>query len=98
MHNIMKTTVGLAALAALTGCIENSGSSSGMPTQGEQACLQRTSAETNNGDVVLLRSRAVSGGTEVIVGVGPQRAQWRCVAFSSGGTSRPMSLANEGTL
>ncbi len=84
-------------IALLSGCVEDTGAT-GTPSAGEQACLQRTSIETNNGDVVLLSSRQVRDATEVIVGVGPQQARWRCYAYDSGGTSRPLSLTNEGTL
>lgn len=92
---ILGSAVGAAFL--LAGCVEDTGSSS-MPSSAEQSCLQSVTFETNNPDVVLLSSSRVVGGTEVIVGVGPQRAPWQCTAFDSGGTSRPMSLTNEGTL
>lgn len=97
MKRIIMAVTSLAAAGLLSGCIQETGVA-GMPSAAEQACLQRTSMETNNGDVVLLSSRAVAGGTEVIVGVGPQRARWQCTAYNGGGTSRPMSLTNEGYL
>ncbi len=97
-HNI-KFALGAAALVALAGCVEETGGSVGvMPGPAEQACLQRVSMETNNGDVVLLGSTFSEAGTEVIVGVGPQRARWQCIAYRDGSTTRPMSLTNEGFL
>lgn len=69
-----------------------------MPSSAEQVCLQRVSQETNNGDVMLLGSSFSQAGTEVIVGVGPQRTRWQCIAYADGTTSQPMSLTNEGTL
>ena len=60
----------------------------------EQACLRAVTTETNNPDVVLLSSSFSQAGTEVTVGVGPQRAPWKCIAYSDGSTSRPMSLRN----
>jgi hypothetical protein len=37
-------------------------------------------------------------GTEVIVGVGPQRARWRCIAYRDGSTAGVSSLTDEGAL
>ncbi|MDU8913596.1 SH3 domain-containing protein [Aestuariicoccus sp. MJ-SS9] len=58
----------------------------------EQACLRAVTVETNNPDVVLLSSSFSQAGTEVMVGVGPQRAPWQCIAYSDGSTTRPMSM------
>jgi hypothetical protein len=69
-----------------------------MPTEADHACLRAVTVETNNPDVVLLRSSFSQAGTEVIVGVGENRAQWPCIAYRNGTTSRPMSLADEGFL
>lgn len=68
------------------------------PTAAEQACLRDVSATTNNGDVQVLSSSFSQAGTEVIVGVGPQRARWSCIAYSDGSTAGIQSLTNEGTL
>ena len=92
------------ATAALTGCGSNpdqpssGGSSSAMPSKAEQACLRDVTRTTNNPDVVLLDSTFSQAGTEVIVGVGPQRARWRCIGYSDGTTGEIMSLTNEGRL
>lgn len=56
------------------------------------ACLTAVVGETNNNDVTVIETRATENGTEVIVGVGPQRARWSCTAFADGSTSRPMYL------
>jgi hypothetical protein len=97
MKTAIMTSTLFGAAVLLSGCVEDTGSA-GMPSSAEQTCLQRVTMETNNPDVVLLGSRAVSGGTEVTVGVGDQRAPWQCIAYSGGGTSRPMSMTNEGAL
>ena len=93
------------ATAALSGCGSNpeqpsySGmSSSAMPSEAEQACLREVTRTTNNPDVVLLDSTFSEAGTEVIVGVGPQRARWRCIGYSDGTTGEIMSLTHEGRL
>ncbi len=98
MTNKFKIVIGVAIVAALSGCVEDTGSASGAPSAAEQACLQRVSQETNNGDVVLLGSSFSQAGTEVIVGVGPENARWQCIAYSNGTTSQPMSLTDEGFL
>ena len=93
------------ATAALTGCGSNpdrssddASSSAGMPSKAEQACLRAVTRTTNNPDVVLLDSTFSQAGTEVIVGVGPQRARWRCIGYSDGTTGDIMSLTDEGRL
>ena len=94
-----------AALIALVGCTETTGdtrpsapASSRMPNAAEQACLRDVTRTTNNPDVVLLSSSYSEAGTEVIVGVGPQRARWRCIAYRDGSTAGIMSLTDEGAL
>ena len=105
MNNRMIRLSAIAlATAALTGCGSNpdqpssGGSSSAMPSKAEQACLRDVTRTTNNPDVVLLDSTFSQAGTEVIVGVGPQRARWRCIGYSDGTTGEIMSLTNEGRL
>ena len=90
-----------ASAALLSGCVEEtsgSGSSGEVPSVAEQACLRDVTGVTNNADVVLLGSTFSQAGTEVIVGVGPQRARWRCIGYSDGTTAGITSLTNEGTL
>lgn len=87
-----------AGVLGLAACVEGVGSRSGMPTSAERACLRNVTVQTNNPDVVLLGSNFSQAGTEVIVGVGEQRARWRCIAYSDGSTAGIMSLTNEGSL
>jgi hypothetical protein len=68
-----------------------------MPSTNEQACLAAVSRTTNNGDVILLDSATSEANDTVIVGVGPQRARWRCLA-KDGKVAEVMSLTNEGRL
>lgn len=99
MKRTFKAAALVLAAGTLSACVEDSGgSAAGMPSAAEQVCLQRVTQETNNPDVVLLGSSFSQAGTEVIVGVGPQRARWQCIAYSDGSTSQPMSLTNEGFL
>ncbi len=105
MNRIIKLSAIALATAALAGCGGNpdrpangGGSSSAMPDKAEQACLRDVTRTTNNPDVVLLGSSFSQAGTEVIVGVGPQRARWRCIGYSDGTTGGIMSLTDEGRL
>ena len=92
----------LAAPLALMACDDSmSGSGSAtavMPTAADQACLRDVTAATGNPDVVLLGSEFSEAGTLVRVGVGPDRAQWQCIAYSDGTTDGIMSLTDEGAL
>jgi hypothetical protein len=106
--------IGLAAVGVasfgLGGCTETTGGTRGasaapasapssrMPNAAEQACLRDVTSTTNNPDVVLLSSSFSEAGTEVIVGVGPQQARWRCIAYRDGSTAGIMSLTDEGAL
>jgi len=63
----------------------------------ERACELAVTRETNNGDVVTLSSEFSQANTEVIIGVGPQRAKWRCLV-SKGRVAEVMSLTDEGAL
>jgi hypothetical protein len=105
LNRVIKFSTIALATAVLAGCggnpdrpSDNSGSSSAMPSEAEQACLRDVTRTTNNPDVVLLDSSFSQAGTEVIVGVGPQRARWRCIGYSDGSTGGIMSLTDEGKM
>ncbi len=69
---------------------------SGSP-QDESACLAAVSRETKNRDVSVVSSEFSQANTEVVVGVGPNRAKWRCLV-SKGRVAEVMSLTDEGAL
>ena len=69
----------------------------GMPSKDEQACLQAVSMKTNNGDVTLLRTETSEANNLVVVGVGPDKAPWRCLV-SGGVVAEVMSMTGEGAL
>lgn len=90
-----------AAAAALAACdvdMAETSTAPGTPTQAERACLRDVTVQTNNPDVVLLSSEFSEAGTEVIVGVGEQRARWRCIGYADGTTAGIMSMTDEGFL
>jgi hypothetical protein len=92
-------TAALVAAAALAGCVEESSSTaSSSPSLAEQGCLRDVSRTTNNGDVAIMSSTFSEAGTQVIVGVGPERARWECIGYSDGTTAGIMSLTDEGSL
>ncbi len=64
-----------------------------MPTKNEQACLAAVSRETNNGDVILLGSEASQASDFVRIGVGAQRAPWKCLV-KDGKVAEVSSLGN----
>jgi hypothetical protein len=100
LENIMTRTMtfvlGATALVALSACVEET--STATPSLAEQMCLRDVSAATNNGDVVMLESNFSEAGTEVIVGVGPDRARWQCIGYADGTTAGIQSLVDEGSL
>lgn len=69
----------------------------GTPSKDEQACLQAVSTQTNNGDVTLLRTETSEANNAVYVGVGPKRAEWRCLV-KRGVVADVMSMTDEGAL
>lgn len=87
-----------AALAALAACVEDTGTAPAAPSLAEQGCLRDVARTTNNPEVAILESTFSQAGTEVIVGVGPDRARWQCIGYSDGKTAGIMSLTDEGAL
>ncbi len=71
--------------------------SDGMPSKDEQACLQAVSIKTNNGEVMVLSIETSEANNVVIVGVGPNRAPWRCLV-SKGVVAEVSSQTDEGRL
>jgi hypothetical protein len=92
---------GLAlVLASLGGCVETDTTTISplrtAPAADEAACLAAVAAKTNNTGVVL-ESITSEANNMVTIGVGPERAQWRCLV-NGGVVVDTMSLVNEGTL
>jgi hypothetical protein len=102
MRSTSKLVAGLFGLAALAACVEDTGGGTASvavtPSPAAQACLRDVTTTTNNGDVALLSENFSEAGTEVIVGVGPDRARWRCIGYADGTTAGIQSLTNEGFL
>jgi hypothetical protein len=99
-----------AAACLLAGCVSEdapgtadasaTAAAAGTPSLAEQGCLREVTATTGNGDVTVLGSEFSQAGTNVTVGVGPDRAPWSCIGYEDG-TVAPdsiVSLTNEGFL
>lgn len=91
---MIRSAIFVLAVAALAACApppkDNGGGAAAAPqtpNAAEQACLRDVTAETNNPDVVLLGSEFSEAGTLVRVGVGPERAPWKCIAYKDGTTA-----------
>ena len=109
MEYTVKVSSKIALLAMLgavaAGCSETTSPVSVTPAPSlrtgspsdERACELAVSRSTNNGDVITLSSDFSQANTEVIVGVGPDRARWRCLV-SRGIVAEVMSLTDEGAM
>lgn len=79
--------------SASTSGSSSSAPAAGTPSKDEQACLAATSRETNNGDVVLLSTETSEANNTVYIGVGPQRAKWKCLV-KNGRVAEVESMGN----
>lgn len=70
----------------------------GVPSKQEQACLAAVSRKSNNGDVTVLSSEFSQANSLVMIGVGPQRAPWRCLVSNSGVVAEVFFAGSEGAL
>lgn len=77
---------------------ERGSAPSGTPSDQEQACLAAVSRESNNGDVTVLSSEFSQANTVVMIGVGEQRAPWRCLVSNAGHVEEVSFAGSEGNL
>lgn len=100
MRRFAIASFSLAGALMVAACSETTSQSPAMRTGSatdEQACELAVTRQTNNPDVVTLSSQFSQANTEVIIGVGAERAKWRCLV-SGGRVAEVMSLTNEGAL
>lgn len=92
----------LLALAGLSGCVDDAASSGvAAPLRmasavDEAACVTAVGAKTNNSAVVM-SSTTSEANNMVIVGVGSEMAQWKCLV-NGGVVVETMSMVDEGFL
>lgn len=92
----------LAAFAALGAC-SSTESQTPPPANAlrtgnaadEAACDLAVAKETNNGETIVLSSEFSEANTIVIVGVGPNKAKWKCLV-KDGKVAEVSSLTDEG--
>jgi len=88
------------ALSACSETVANARSSAPSMRTGsaddESACLSAVASRTGN-SVAVMSSEFSQANTLVMVGVGPQRAPWRCLV-SDGVVAEVTSMTDEGAL
>lgn len=62
----------------------------------ESACLKAVGDQTGESDLAVLSSEFSEANSLVMVGVGPQRAPWRCLVSNDGVVAEITSMADEG--
>ena len=70
---------------------------SDLPPVVEQACLKAVAKQTNTADVEVIDSMTSEANNTVTVGVGPDRAPWKCLV-KNGKVAEVMSETDEGGL
>jgi hypothetical protein len=80
------------------GAMAGSQSSSDVSDAAQQACLSAVSNETNEGDVAVLSTEFSEANSMVMVGVGAQRAPWRCLVSNDGAVQEVSFSGSEGAL
>jgi hypothetical protein len=68
-----------------------------VPAKDKQACVRAVKKQTHNPKVVVVGAAGSEANNEVTLGVGPQKAPWRCLV-KRGKVSDVMSQTNEGAL
>ncbi len=92
----------------VSGCTTDSGQSGdsgplplmdqSVPEIARTACLREVRRITNNFDLTIIEMVYSEANSQVKVGVGPNRAPWRCLVSNSGVVADVMSLTDEGAL
>lgn len=108
MRHLVKLAGGILSSLMLTGCVEDVGSASApnpiFPNVGfspdvsnaaVSACSAAVDAQTD-GRVEAVGSEFSQAASVVYLVVGPQRAQWRCLAGNDGTVTDVMFVGDEG--
>ena len=72
--------------------------SSDVSDTAKSACLAAVTKETTVSDVAVLSSEFSEANSMVMVGVGPDRAPWKCLVSNDGVVSEVSSTVDEGAL
>lgn len=68
-----------------------------MPKSDQKACRKAVKRKTNNKDVTVLDATSSEANNMVTLGVGPDKAKWKCLV-KNGIVAEVMSLTDEGGL
>ncbi len=68
-----------------------------VPSRDRQACIKAVKKTTHNPKVVVIGAVSAEAANTVTLGVGPDRAPWRCIV-KRGKVSDVMSQTNEGAM
>ncbi|WP_424362615.1 hypothetical protein [Methylocystis parvus] len=68
-----------------------------VPAKDKQACVRAVKKQTHNPKVVVIGAVSSEANNTVTLGVGPEKAPWRCLV-KRGKVSDVMSQTNEGAL
>jgi hypothetical protein len=84
------------------GCHASEAKGTGQPSsdflsKDKQACLRAVRKQTNNPKVVVVSVEFSEANNSVTLGVGPQRAPWRCLV-KNGTVAEVTSLTDEGKM
>lgn len=101
MKTINAIALSAMCLIGLGGCAESTETRSAPAlrtgsAQDEQACLRAVDARTD-GAVQVLSSEYSEANTLVMIGVGPEKAPWRCLV-KDGVVAEMMFAGSEGAL
>lgn len=110
MRHAFRLALGLAAAAALAGCVEDPGStgasnpmfpdvgySPDVSNAAVSACRNAVDAQTD-GAVDVVGSAFSQANSTIYLVVGPQRAPWRCLVSNDGRVAEVMFVGSEGSL
>lgn len=92
-NGICQVTSGGTSGAGAPAGSDAAGGMNGVPPKDQQACLAAVSNKANNGDVDVADAFSSEANNTVIVGVGKQKAQWKCLV-KNGRVADVMSMSN----
>jgi hypothetical protein len=99
MTVFLRPAAALLALGLVAACAEGATiEATAAPSPAVEGCLRDVANLTNNGQFKVIDTLESEAGTQVTVGVGPDRAPWLCIGYSDGTTAGIMSRTEEGSL
>ena len=97
-RTVAAVALGLMTLTACEETMTTDRVNSGLPSPAQSNCMAAVADEAGNLNVTVLAAGASQGGSEVVIGVGEDRAPWRCLADRDGNVEQVTALGNGGGL